>query len=137
MPADHVTARQLRAATERMDECRALMASGSRNAVIWCREAAEALAKAVLQAEVVYYGRERRVGALAGMLPPGHAMAAGLAALSALDAYGEDFGFPDADGRVREPPSGDVLAAMAARTEAALARAAALLGVDPEGGDAA
>jgi HEPN domain-containing protein len=44
--------------------------ASNRNAVYLCQQAAEKIAKAVLESEGVFHGREHRNDVLAGMVPP-------------------------------------------------------------------
>ena len=130
MPADLTVANHLRIAAQDLAGARTLAAAGNRNAIYLCQQAAEKVAKAVLESEGIQSGREHRNDVLAGMVPPENPFKPVLTGLSALTPYATTYRYPKAAGRIPQEPPVQALMEMVSGTSKALEEAARLFGVN-------
>lgn len=130
MPVELAVANHLRIAAEDLRAARALLPSGNRNVAYLCQQAAEKVAKAVLESEGIFYGREHRNEVLAAMVPSENLFKPTLDGLADLAPYATAYRYPKPAGRIPPPPTAAAMESMVARVDEALAKAARLFGVD-------
>lgn len=107
----------LRAAEEDLAAARRLLPDLARAAAYHLQQAAEKLAKAELaRGGTVPVPRTHDIGYLAGLLPPGHPLAASLAALAGLTEFSVAARYPVA-GEPAPPPDPDDLSRRAEMVE--------------------
>jgi len=118
-----VIANYLRVASQDLDGARTLAASGNRNAVYLCEQAAEKIIRAVLTSEGTHGGIKHQLDLMVDEVPDANPMKAQLRAIEHLAAFATTYRYPTAAGRVIDAPLPADLAADIKKVEVALAEA--------------
>ncbi|MEZ4234990.1 MAG: HEPN domain-containing protein [Myxococcota bacterium] len=130
MSADVQIASLLRIAAEDLQGARLLAASGNRNAVYLCSQAAEKVIRAVLTSEGVHAGIKHLLREMVDRVPDENPLKPLLRAIEHLGAYATTFRYPTTAGRVAAPPGTTELDKYTASVDAALQAAATAFAVD-------
>jgi HEPN domain-containing protein len=126
----------LRIANEDLAGARQLAATGNRNAMYLCSQAAEKVIRAVLTSEGKNAGIKHQLDELVDMVPDENPLKPGLRAIQDLTDYAASFRYPSPKGRIKAPPSKAAFEQDAGAVQAALLEAARRFGVDLEKADA-
>jgi HEPN domain-containing protein len=136
MSADVLIASYLRIANEDLAGARQLAATGNRNAMYLCSQAAEKVIRAVLTSEGKNAGIKHQLDELVDMVPDENPLKPGLRAIQDLTDYATSFRYPSPKGRIKASPSRVAFEQDAGAVQAALDEAARRFGVDLEKVDA-
>lgn len=130
MPADVVTGSLLRIAAEDLAGAKLLAASGNRNAIYLCEQAAEKIIRAVLTAEGTRAGTTHLLNEMVDKVLDTNGVKPMLRGIQGLSSYATAYRYPTPVGRIPGAPDAVAFAEQAARVEAALTAVAAQLGVE-------
>lgn len=136
MSADVLIASYLRIASEDLAGARQLAATGNRNAMYLCSQAAEKVIRAVLTSEGKNAGIKHQLDELVDMVPDENPLKPGLRAIQDLTDYATSYRYPSPKGRIKAPPSRAAFEQEAGAVQGALQEAARRFGVDLEKADA-
>jgi HEPN domain-containing protein len=136
MSAEILIASYLRIANEDLAGARVLSATGNRNAMYLCSQAAEKVIRAVLTSEGKNAGIKHQLDELIDMIPDENPLKPGLRAIQDLTDYATSYRYPSPKGRIKAPPSKAAFEQDAGAVQAALHEAARRFGVDLEKADA-
>lgn len=136
MSAEVLIASHLRIANEDLAGARQLAATGNRNAMYLCSQAAEKVIRAVLTSEGKNAGIKHQLDELVDMIPDENPLKPGLRAIQDLTDYATSYRYPSPKGRIKAPPSKTAFEQDAGAVQAALQEAARRFGVDLEKVDA-
>jgi len=130
MSAEVLIASYLRIASEDLAGARQLSATGNRNAMYLCSQAAEKIIRAVLTSEGKNAGIKHQLDELVDLIPDENPLKPGLRAIQDLTDYATSYRYPSPKGRIKTPPSKAAFEHDADAVQAALEGAAHSLGVD-------
>ena len=120
-------------AGEDLRVARSLVSISPRHAAFHAQQAAEKVAKAILTAEGIPFGRTHSLGQLALRFPDGHPWRPTLLGLDRVSPYATMFRYPnDATGALPPPPEADQLARDLDEIAHLIQAAAAAIGIAPE-----
>lgn len=136
MSAEVLIASYLRIANEDLAGAHQLAATGNRNAMYLCSQAAEKVIRAVLTSEGKNAGIKHQLDELVDLLPDENPLKPGLRAIQDLTDYATSYRYPSPKGRIKVPPSRAAFEHDAGAVHAALLEAARRFGVDLEKADA-
>jgi len=128
--AERVIANLLRIAREDLEGARTLNASGNRNAIYLCEQAAEKILRAVLTSEKIHAGVRHQLEEMVGLIPDENPLKSQLRSLQHLSTYATSYRYTTPTGRIPADPSPDVVEATAKTIEATLIEAAQRFGVE-------
>lgn len=125
-------ANTLRIAREDLTGARQLAATGNRNAIYLCEQAAEKVILAVLTSENILVRRDEhhQLGRQADKVPDDNPLKEVLQAMGDLTPYATTFRYTKPSGLIPEGPSMDVFNELSEKVESALNDVAARFGVD-------
>jgi HEPN domain-containing protein len=130
MSAEVLIASYLRIANEDLAGARQLSATGNRNAMYLCSQAAEKIIRAVLTSEGKNAGIKHQLDELVDLIPDENPLKPGLRAIQDLTDYATSYRYPSPKGRIKTPPSKAAFDRDTDAVQAALEGAAHRFGVD-------
>lgn len=136
MSAEALIASYLRIANEDLAGARQLSATGNRNAMYLCSQAAEKIIRAVLTSEGKNAGIKHQLDELVDMVPDENPLKPGLRAIQDLTDYATSYRYPSPKGRIKTPPNRAAFEHDADAVEAVLQAAVQRFGVDLSKSDA-
>lgn len=128
MSVDKVIANNLRIARQDLDAARLLAASGNRNAMYLCEQAAEKIIRAVLTSEGKHAGIRHDLEAMVDLVPDANPLKPQLRTTEQLTVYATSFRYVRADGSIPQTPRSPNV--HLDRVEQALTAAVAAFGVE-------
>ena len=123
----------LRVAAEDLDGARLLAASGNRNAIYLCEQAAEKVVRAVVTSEGKHAGTKHELAEMVDLVPDENPLKPALRAIEHLSQYATAYRYPVSSSstkRIPRPPTAADLREILDQTASALREAAIRFRVD-------
>ena len=133
MSAELLIANLLRIASEDLEGARLLAASGNRNAIYLCEQAAEKVIRAVVTSEGHHAGIKHELAEMVDLIPDENPLKVHLRKIEHLSQFATAYRYPVSSSktkRIPRPPSASDLQGALDETAAALGSAVAAFGVD-------
>jgi HEPN domain-containing protein len=133
MSAELLIANLLRVASEDLEGARLLAASGNRNAVYLCEQAAEKVIRAVVTSEGQHAGIKHVLAEMVDLIPDENPLKPHLRKIEHLSQYATAYRYPVSSSRAKRiprPPTADELQRAIEDTATALDRAVAAFAVE-------